>query len=175
MRTTWEAEFRRVRLAKQIRLSLLQSERIKVRDYFRHVSQARSRSPSGRCRVLRELGDSRTEEPESAGERETARVRDRVCGQFDNCVPRRLAQSPALPRGSRNLRHNNQLDAAAGICIPRNFGFAGGARGDVPTWLDACGDTERGSRRHFSNRQFFQKLKLTPHLNLSPWARGEAD
>jgi hypothetical protein len=170
--TTWQPGFRHIRSAQQVRLSLSQRERIKVRDCFRHVSRARSRSPLGRCRVPCELGDSRTGEPEFAGEQEILRVQDRVFGQFDSYVRRRRAQSPALFPGSRNRGHKDQLGAAAGICNPRNCGFAAGATEDVPTWSDACGDTERGSRRYLSNRQFFQEVELTPHLNPLPLSKG---
>ena len=172
MSTTLGAGFRRIRLSQQVRLSLSQRERIKVRDCFWHVSRARSRSPFGRCRVLHELGGSRTGEREFAAEQETPHVRDRVFGQFDSYARHRLAQSPASSRGNRNRGHKNQPDAAAGTCSPQNYGFAGGAREDVPTWSDACGDTERGSRRYLSDRQFFQKVELTPHLSPLPLGKG---
>ena len=170
MSTTWGAGFRRIRLAQQVRLSLSQRER--MRDCFRHASRVQSRSPLKRRRVLHELGDSRTEEPEFAGEQETAHVRDRVFGQFDSYVRHHLAQSPALPLRNRNRGHKNQPDAAAGICSPRNYGFAGCAKEDVPTWSDACADTEHGSRRYLSDRQLFQKAELTPHLSPLPLGKG---
>jgi len=170
MSTTWGAGFRRIRLAQQVRLSLSQRER--MRDCFRHASRVQSRSPLKRRRVLHELGDSRTEEPEFAGEQETAHVRDRVFGQFDSYVRHHLAQSPALPLRNRNRGHKNQPDAAAGICSPQNYGSAGGAREDVPTWSDASSNIEHGSRRHFRLGQFFGKVELTPHLNPLPLSKG---
>ena len=172
MSTTWGTGLRRIRLAQQVRLSLSQRERIKVRDCFWHVSRARSRSPLERRPVLHELGDSRTGEPEFVGEQETFHVRDRVFGQFDSHVRHHPAQSPALPLGSRNRGNKNQPDVAAGICSQQNYGFAGGPREDVPTWSDACADTGHGSRRYLSDRQLFQKVELTPHLNPLPLSKG---
>src|SRR4051794_22421618 len=165
--------FRRIRLPQQVRLSLSQRERIKVRDSFWHVSPARSRSPLGRCRVLRELGGSRTGEPEFAGKQEAPHVRDLVFGQFDSYVRHRPAQSPTLPLGSRNRGHKNQPDAAAGICSPQNYGSGGGAKEDVPTWSDAFSNIERGSRRHLRLGQFFGKVELTPHLSPLPLSKGK--
>ena len=143
-----------------------------MRDCFRHASRVQSRSPLKRRRVLHELGDSRTEEPEFAGEQETPHVRGPVFGQFDSYVCHRLAQSPALPPGSRNRGHKNQPDAAAGICSPQNYGSAGGAREDVPTWSDASSNIEHGSRRHFRLGQFIGKVELTPHLSPLPLSKG---
>jgi len=172
MSTTWGTGFRRIRLAQQVRLSLSQRERIKVRDCFWHVFPARSRSPSGRCPILHVIGGSKIGEREFAGEQETPHVRDRVFGQFDNYVRHRLAQSPALPLGSRNRARKNQPDAAAGICSPQNYGFIGGAREDVPTWSDASSNIEHGSRKHLSLGQIFGKLELTPHLSPLPLGKG---
>ena len=170
MSTTWGPGFRRIRLPQQVRLS--QRERIKVRDSFWRLFPARSRSPLGRCRVLHELGDSRTGEPEFAGEQEAPHVRDLVFGQFDSYVRHRPAQSPTLPLGSRNRGHKNQPDAAAGICSPQNYGSAGGAKEDVPTWSDAFSNIARGSRRHLRLGQFFGKVELTPHLSPLPLSKG---
>jgi len=172
MSTTWGPGFRRIRLPLQIRLSLSQRERIKVRDSLWHVSPARSRSPSGRCRVLHELGDSRTGEPEFAGEQEAPHVRDLVFGQFDNYVRHRPAQSPTLPLGSRNRGHKNQPDAAAGICSPQNCGSVGVAKEHVPIWSGAFVANERGSRRHLRRTLLFGKAELTPHLNPLPLCKG---
>ena len=172
MSTTWGPGFRRIRLPQQVRLSLSQRERIKVRDSFWRLFPARSRSPLGRCRVLYELGDSRTGEPEFAGEQEAPHVRDLVFGQFDSYVRHRPAQSPTLPLGSRNRGHKNQLDAAAGICSPQNCGFVGVAKEHVPIWSGAFVANERGSRRHLRLGQFFGKVELTPHLSPLPLSKG---
>ena len=175
MNTAWGArgaEFRRIRLARQTCLSLSQRERIKVRDCSWHVSRVRSRSPLGRCRVLHELGDSRTGELVFSGEQGTAHARNRVFDRFDSYVRHHLAQSPVLPLGSKNRAHKNQPDAVAGICSPQNYGFAGGAREDVPTWSDASSNIEHGSRKHLSLRHLFGKLQLTPHLSPLPFGKG---
>ena len=143
-----------------------------MRDCFWHVSPARSRSPLGRCRVLHELGDSKAGEPQFLGEQETLHVQDRVFGQFDSYARRRLAQWPALLPDSRNRGHTNQRDAVAGICDPQNYGFAGAAKEDVPTWSGACADIEHGSRQYLNGRQLFQKAESTPHLSPLPLGKG---
>lgn len=165
MSTTWQSGFRHIRLGREVRLSLSQRERIKVRDCFRHVSRARSRSHLGCCRVPHQLRDSRTGGSEFAGEQEILRVQDRVFGQFDSYVRHRRVQSPVLTPGSRNREHKNQADVAAGIFSPRNYGFAGEAREDVPIWSNACGDTEHDSRGYSNGREFVPKVESTPHLN----------
>jgi len=143
-----------------------------VRDCFRRVARARSKSLLARYRVPHELGDSKIGGPRCRGEREILPVRDRVSGRLDNYILRRLAQLPALPLGSRNRGHKNQPDAAAGIWSPQGYGSAGGAKEDVPIWSDAFSNIERGSRRYLRLGQFFGKVEFTPHLSPLPLSKG---
>jgi hypothetical protein len=162
----------RVCLAQRIRLSLSERERIKVRDCFRPIPQARSKSLLARYRVPYGLGDSKIGEPRCRGEREILPARDRVSGRLDNYVLHRLAQLPALPLGNKNRGHKDQAGAAAGICSPQNCGSAGVSKEHFPTWSDASVANERGSRRHLRRTLPFEKAELTPHLNPLPLSKG---
>jgi hypothetical protein len=162
----------RVCLAQRIRLSLSERERIKVRDCFRRVARARSKSLLAHYRVPHELGDSKIGGPRCRGEREILPARDRVSGQLDNYVLRRLAQLPALPPHNKNRGHKDEADAAAGICSPQNCGFVGVAKEHVPIWSGAFVANERGSRRHLRRTLLFGKAELTPHLNPLPLRKG---
>jgi hypothetical protein len=162
----------RMSLAQRIRLSLSERERIKVRDCFRRVPQARSKSLLARYRVPHGLGDSKIGEPRCRGERELLPARDRVSGRLDNYVLHRLAQLPALPLGNKDRGHKDQADAAAGICSPQNCGSAGVAKEHFPTWSDASVANERGSRRQLRRTLPFGKAELAPHLNPLPLSKG---
>ena len=162
----------RVCPAQRIRLSLSQRERIKVRDCFRSVPRARSKSLLARYRVLHELGDSKIEGPRCRGEREILSARDRVSGRLDDHVLHRPAQLPALPRHNKNRGHKDEADAAAGICSPQSYGFVGVAKEHVPIWSGAFVANERGSRRYLRLGQFFGKVELTPHLSPLPLSKG---
>ena len=168
-----QAGFRHcVCLAQRIRLSLSERERSKVRDCFRRVARARSKSLLARYRVPHGLGDSKIGGPRCGGEREILPARDRVSGRLDNYVLRRLAQLPALPPHNKNRGHKDQADAAAGICSPQNCGSVGVAKEHVPIWSGASVANERGSRRDLRRTLPFGKAELTPHLNPLPFSKG---
>jgi hypothetical protein len=162
----------RVCLAQRIRLSLSERERIKVRDCFRRVPRARSKSFLARYRVPHELGDPKIGGPRCRGERGILPARDRVSGRLDNYVRHRLLQLPALPPHNKNRGHKDQADAAAGICSPQNCGSVGVAKEHVPTWSDASVANERGSRKYLRRTLLFGKAELTPHLDPLPLSKG---
>ena len=162
----------RVCLPQRIRLSLSERERIKVRDCFRRVPRARSKSLLARYRVPHELGDSKIGEPRCRGEREILPARDRVSGRLDNYVLHRLAQLPALPPHNKNREHKDQAGAGAGICGPQNCGSVGVAKEHVPIWSDASVANESGSQRYLRRTLLFGKAELTPHLNPLPLRKG---
>ena len=162
----------RVCPAQRIRLSLSQRERIKVRDCFRSVPRARSKSLLARYRVPHELGDSKIGGPRCRGEREILPARDRASDRLDNHVLHRLARLPTLPPHNKNRGHKDQADAAAGICSPQNCGSVGVAKEHVPIWSDASVANERGSRRYLRRTLLFGKAELTPHLNPLPLGKG---
>ena len=159
-------------LAQQIRLSLSQRERIKVRDCFLRVSPPQTKSLLAQYRVLHEPDDSKIGGRRSSGEQETLAVCDRVSGGLGNYVRHRLAQLPVWLLGNKNRGHKNEADAADEICSLRNFGSAGAAKERVPTWSDACADDERGSQRDLSRALLFWKAELPPHLNPLPLNEG---
>jgi len=161
----------RVCLAQRIRLSLSERERIKVRDCFRRVSPARSKSLVARYRVPHELGDSKIGQPRCRGEREILPARDPVSGRLDNYVLHRLAQLPALPPHNKNRGHKDQAGTAAGICSPQNCDSVGVAKEHVPIWSDASEPTS-ASQRYLRRTLLFGKAELTPHLNPLPLSKG---
>lgn len=125
------------------RLSLWQRERIEVRDCSPCVFQAPTRCSAGRCPVLLGSGDSKIERRQFPGWREIFLERDRVSPENDSRDLSHPVRSQVLRRDNRNRACRGEWDVGAGICSPRSYDFAGGAREYVHIRSCVSGDSGR--------------------------------
>jgi hypothetical protein len=153
-----------------IRLSLSQRERIKVRDSSGSVFPAQSKSPEGRCRVLPESGDSKSEAWRFLFPQEIHFVSDRVLREGDSHDLSRPTRWQVSLSDNRNLRRNDRWDAGAEIYNARSFDFEDGAKVYAHSPSRFFGDNEHESLGDCSSvavsSEKINRLPLT--LILSP-------
>ncbi len=157
-------------------LSLFERERMEVRDYWRRVFQALTRSPEERYPILRELGDSKSEPPQFLVLLEILLGPDRIFLEYDSRGRNRRVRWQASLANNRSPRCNGRSNAVAGIYNSRNFDFEDGAREYVRSRSRSCGDNGRATRRNPLINAIFSERKISgPSPQSSPRKRGEAN
>jgi hypothetical protein len=129
----------------RIHLSLSQRERMKVRDCVGCALRAPTKLLAERCRVLRELDDSKIAALRFHGARVTRRGHGRARDRFGNCVRRRPTRSRASLTGNRSRECMDRVGAVAGIYRLQNFGSADGAKESAHISSRSCASNERGT------------------------------
>jgi len=131
-----------------IRLSLLERERIKVRDSYRDISQEPTRSLAKGYQALCGLDGSKIATQGFRAEQGMPFAFDREFGPENNSVRHHLARPRALRRDSRNRVCMGRADADAETCSLQNFGSANDAKEYAQARLLFRGVTERGSSKN---------------------------
>ncbi|MEY2555353.1 MAG: hypothetical protein QOF93_497 [Verrucomicrobiota bacterium] len=126
-------------------LSLLQRERIKVRDYSSDDFQAPTKSLQARYRVPRGFGDSRNGQRQFLVPLEISLVSYRASRAGANHAPTHPIRSRVSNSGNRNPGRRGQSGAVAGIYKWRTFDFEDDATGSVRNRSRFCEGNERAS------------------------------
>jgi hypothetical protein len=160
------------RAAVSFLLSLLQRERIKVRDCSPRVLQAPTKWPQERYRVLHVLDGSKSGQWQFLvwlGIPLASHRASRAGGNHDRNHPIR---SQASVPDNRNPRRKDRSDAVVGIYKQRTFDFEDGARECVHNLLRFCGGNGGASSKNFLIRAVsWEKRNYRPlTLILSPRA-----
>jgi hypothetical protein len=157
-------------------LSLLQRERIKVRDYSAHDFPVPTKSFQARCRVPRELDDSRNGQRQFLVQLEISRVSYRGSRAGGNRAPTHPTRSRASRPDNRNPGRRDRWDVVAGIYKPQTFDFEDVAREYLRNRSRFCANTGRGSSTLYLILSISsEKNNRRPSPQSSPRTRGEED
>ena len=166
----------RIICARQMRLSLSQRKRMKVRDRPALDPPVRTRLPATRCRALGEPGDSKIAAQRHHGGSGISTALDREFGLHDSYVLHRLIRWRALHSDNRNPKRKRRRDVGGEICSLQNFGSVSVAKECVQAQSASFAAIERDAQRFILtiNASSQKPFCTRPSPQSSPRKRGEA-